>query len=324
MISINAPGQGSQKPGMLTDWVGLPGAVDRLEQWSAASGLDLLTLGTTASQEAIRDTAVTQPLVVAAALLAAAEMRRRDLLDDPLSAATPRRDDVVVAGHSIGELAALALAGVISSGDAIRLAAIRGRAMARACAAEPTSMVAVLGGKEPDVRLAFASAGLYPANVNGTGQIVGAGPIEACHDLVSNPPARTKVRALEVAGAFHTPYMDSAVDEFAQAAAVTDVNDPYCIVLSNADGTAVTSGREALDRIVTQITSPVRWDLCMQTQLKLGVDTFVELPPAGALTGIAKRDMRGIERIAVAHPDDLDMIAAVAPAAASARSFQRV
>lgn len=324
MLSINAPGQGSQKPGMLSAWLELPGAVNRLERWSAASGLDLISLGTMASQDEIRDTAVTQPLVVAAALLAAGEMRRRNMLDEHSADSAHYRDDVVVAGHSIGELAALAIAGVIDDDDAVRLAAVRGAAMARACAEEATAMVAVLGGKEADVRQAFENAGLYPSNINGTGQIVGAGTIEACHELVANPPARAKVRVLEVAGAFHTPYMASAVDEFSESAAVTAVNDPHCLLLSNADGSVITDGREALDRIASQITSPVRWDLCMQKQLALGVTTFVELPPSGALTGIAKRDMRGVDRVAVSSPDELDSIVEFAPSAASARSYQRV
>lgn len=320
VLSINAPGQGSQKPGMLTAWLELPGARDRLEQWSVAAGMDLVQLGTTAPQEVIRDTAVTQPLVVAAALLAAEEMRRREMLDDPTYGAAPLREDLVVAGHSIGELAALSLAGVLATEDAVRLAAIRGSAMARACAEEQTSMVAVLGGKEPDVRLAFENVGLVPANINGNGQIVGAGPIEACAELVANPPRRAKARALEVAGAFHTPYMASAVEEFATAAAGTEVRDPYCTLLSNADGAVVTSGREALDRVVSQITSPVRWDMCMQTQLLLGVETFVELPPSGALAGIAKRDMRGVARIAVGEPSELETVSEIAPDTALARA----
>ena len=292
---------------MLADWLELPGARARLEQWSAASGLDLVALGTTATKDEIRDTAVTQPLVVAAALLAAAELRSRGLLPETDGDTTDgRHRDTVVAGHSIGELAALAMAGVISDDDAVLLAAIRGSAMAKACADNDTSMVAVLGGREEEVREAIAAAGLFPANINANGQIVAAGEASACEALSDNPPSRAKVRQLEVAGAFHTPFMEPAVEEFATAAAGVEVRDPECTLLSNSDGHSVTSGLEALDRVVSQVTSPVRWDLCAQTQTDLGVTAFIELPPSGTLAGIAKRQMRGTDRLAMGVPEDLD------------------
>ena len=303
---------------MLADWLERPGARARLEQWSAASGLDLVTLGTTASKDEIRDTAVTQPLVVAAALLAAAELRDRGLLPEAeVSPADDRHRDTVVAGHSIGELAALAMAGVISDDDAVLLAAIRGSAMAKACADHDTSMVAVLGGRENEVRTAIADAGLYPANINASGQIVAAGDAAACAALSENPPTRAKVRQLEVAGAFHTPFMQSAVEEFATVAAAVTVSDPECTLLSNVDGQAVSSGHEALDRVVSQVTSPVRWDLCSQTQTELGVSAFIELPPSGALAGIAKRQMRGVDRLAMQGPDDLDSANSLAMSASA-------
>lgn len=300
---------------MLACWLESPAARVRLEDWSEVSGLDLVALGTTATQDEIRDTAVTQPLVVAAELLAAAELRERGFLPEYGEEPAEAHRETVVAGHSIGELAALAMAGVIDDSSAIRLAAVRGAAMARACAEHETSMVAVLGGREEDVRESIASAGLFAANVNASGQIVAAGDAENCAAFAANPPARAKVRPLEVAGAFHTPFMASAVEEFATAAAGVAVHDPACTLLSNADGAVVTSGLEAVDRVVAQITSPVRWDLCGLTQLDLGVTAFVELPPAGALAGIAKRQMRDAERLAVAAPGDLDAVPGLAGAA---------
>lgn len=289
---------------MLAPWLELPGAADRVADWSAASGLDLGRLGTTASLQEITDTSVTQPLVVAAALLGAAELRRRGELPT----------DTVVAGHSVGELAALAVAGVLSESDAVRLAAVRGAAMSRACAERPTGMIAVLGGREADVLLSLDNAGLAPANRNGAGQIVAAGPLEACDALEQNPPTRARLRRLEVAGAFHTHHMASAVDEVARLTADLEVAAPSLTLLSNADGTVVTSGREALDRVVAQITNPVRWDLCTQTMLKLGVDSLVELPPSGALLGIAKRDMREATRVGITVPEDLDLAIESVPA----------
>ena len=283
---------------MLAPWLELPGATGRLAEWSASSGLHLERLGTTATLQEITDTSVTQPLVVAASLLGAAELRRRG--EVPV--------DTIVAGHSIGEIAALAVAGVISDADALRLASARGAAMSRACADRPTGMIAVLGGVEADVLLALDNAGLAPANRNGAGQIVAAGPLEACDALEQNPPDRARLRRLEVAGAFHTEHMRSAVEEFRELADATDVNDPELTLLSNADGVVVTSGRDALNRVVNQITNPVRWDLCTQTMLKLGVDMFVELPPSGALVGLAKRMMRDVPRHGITTLEDLGLV----------------
>ncbi len=289
---------------MLAPWLELPGAQSRLDAWSASSGLDLERLGTTATLQDITDTAVTQPLVVASALLGAAELRRRGHLPA----------DTIVAGHSIGEVSALAIAGVISESDALRLASVRGSAMSRACADRPTGMIAVLGGVEADVLLALENAGLTPANRNGAGQIVAAGPLEACDALEQNPPSRARLRRLEVAGAFHTEYMASAVEDVRALAGTIEVRDPELTLLSNADGMAVTSGRQALDQVISQITSPVRWDLCTQTMLKRGVDTFVELPPSGALVGLAKRMMRGVPRYGLTTPEDLDQTLESVPA----------
>lgn len=281
---------------MLAPWLELPGAAARLDEWSAASGLDLERLGTTATLQDITDTAVTQPLVVASALLGAAELRRRGQVPS----------DTVVAGHSIGEVSALAIAGVLSEADALRLAAVRGAAMSRACADRPTGMIAVLGGLEADVLLALDNAGLTPANRNSTGQIVAAGPLEACDALEQNPPNRARLRRLEVAGAFHTEHMAPAVEEVRELTDTMEVRDPELTLLSNADGNVVTSGRDALDRVVAQITNPVRWDLCTQTMLKLGADAFVELPPSGALVGLAKRTMREVSRHGVTTPEDFE------------------
>ncbi|WP_291081095.1 ACP S-malonyltransferase [Dietzia sp. UBA5065] len=308
MLCLTAPGQGSQKAGMLVPWLELPGASDRLDEWSAASGLDLERLGTTATLQEITDTAVTQPLVVASALLGAAELRRRGEVPS----------DSIIAGHSIGEVAALAIAGVISESDALRLASVRGAAMSRACADRPTGMIAVLGGVEADVLLALENAGLEPANRNGAGQIVAAGPLEACDALEQNPPSRARLRRLEVAGAFHTRHMAPAVDEVRALANTLEVRDPGLTLVSNADGMVVGSGRDAVDRVVSQITHPVRWDLCTQTMVKRGVDAFVELPPSGALVGLAKRMMRDVPRHGVTTPEDLDAALESVPALSGA------
>ncbi|MEV6098644.1 ACP S-malonyltransferase [Nocardia sp. NPDC051981] len=298
MIALLAPGQGSQTPGMLTPWLELPGAADRIALWSKASGLDLLRLGTTATADEIVDTAVTQPLVVAAALMAFAEIPQ-----DSLPA------DTVVAGHSVGEFAAAAVAGVISADDAVVLAAIRGAEMAKACALEPTGMSAVLGGDEAEVLARLDDLGLIPANRNAVGQIVAAGKLEALEALAANPPEKARVRALPVAGAFHTAFMAPAQDAVAEAIAKIAPSAPVWTLLSNFDGQPVSSGQDAVDKLAAQVTRPVRWDLCTETIRAAGVSAVAELPPAGTLVGIAKRELKGTPNLALKTPADLPALA---------------
>ena len=297
MIALLAPGQGSQTPGMLAEWLNLPGAADRIGRWSQISGLDLALLGTTATAEEITDTAVTQPLVVATTLLAHAALAERGL---------PAADATVVAGHSVGEIAAYAIAGVITGDDAVKLAAVRGTEMARACAAEPTGMSAVLGGDEDEVLARLEALELIPANRNAAGQIVAAGALTALEKLAEDPPAKARVRQLATAGAFHTHYMSSALAGYAAAAAAVAASDPTTTLLSNFDGRPVASAADAMDKLVAQLTRPVRWDLCNDTIRELNATAIVEFPPAGALTGIAKRELRGVPTHAVKTPADLD------------------
>lgn len=285
---------------MLSPWLELAGAADQLALWSKASGLDLVRLGTTASTEEITDTAVTQPLVVAATLLAHQELTKRGLLSDA---------ELVVAGHSVGEIAAYAIAGVIAADDAVALAATRGAEMAKACALEPTGMSAVLGGDEGEVLARLEQLDLFPANRNAAGQIVAAGSLSALEKLAEDPPEKARVRALGVAGAFHTKYMASALDGYAAAAAAVQTSEPTAKLLSNRDGKPVASASAAMEALVAQLTQPVRWDLCTATLRDLEVTAAVEFPPAGTLTGIAKRELRGITARAVKSPADLDALA---------------
>lgn len=300
MIALLAPGQGSQTEGMLSPWLELAGAADQLALWSKASGLDLVRLGTTASTDEITDTAVTQPLVVAATLLAHQELTKRGLLAG---------EDLVVAGHSVGEIAAYAIAGVMAADDAVALAATRGAEMAKACAVEPTGMSAVLGGDEAEILARLEQLDLFPANRNAAGQIVAAGSLDALEKLAEDPPAKARVRALGVAGAFHTKYMASALDGYAAAAAAVQTSEPTATLLSNRDGKPVASAAAAMEALVAQLTRPVRWDLCTATLRELEVAAAVEFPPAGTLTGIAKRELRGVTARAVKSPADLDALA---------------
>lgn len=293
VLAIVAPGQGAQTPGFLSPWLTDSGYASDLARLSEVAGLDLAQVGTEADADAIRDTAVAQPLLVAAGVLAA----QRLLGDGP--------EPGVVAGHSVGELTAAAVTGVIAPEQAMLLVAERGRAMAEAAAATPTSMTAVIGGKPDEVLAAIERHGLTPANNNGPGQIVAAGTVEQLAALAADPPPRARLIPLSVAGAFHTVHMEPAVTRLAAVAAELEPKDPRTRLLSNADGAAVTDGREALDRLVRQVAAPVRWDLCLTALADLGVTGLLELPPAGTLTGIAKRNLKGVELYALNTPDQL-------------------
>jgi len=294
VLAVLSPGQGSQKPGFLTPWLDLPGTEARLRWWSALAGVDLVHLGTAADADEIKDTARTQPLLVAAALLAAEHL--------------PMQDVTLTAGHSVGELGATSLAGVLTPEAAVTLAAVRGRAMAAACALESTGMAALLGGDPGEVLAMVEKHGLHPANRNGAGQVVAAGSLGGLEKLAAEPPARARVRQLQVAGAFHTPYMAPAEATLAAVAAGITPADPTTILLSNLDGAAVNHGREMVQRLIRQVTAPVRWDLCLRTLADLGVTGVIELPPAGTLAGLVKRELKGEaapEIVTLNTPDDL-------------------
>ncbi len=298
MLAVVAPGQGAQTPGFLSPWLELPSFAARLSWLSAVSGMDLAFYGTEADAETIRDTAVAQPLLVAAGLVAALE-----LFPSPSEAF---RKIGVTAGHSVGEITAAAGTNVISVEAAMVLVRERGKAMAAASAVRPTSMSAIVGGDPDEVMAAIAKHGLTAANNNGSGQIVAGGTVEQLADLAADAPARTRVIALSVAGAFHTVHMEPAVDHMAKLARAVSTKDPRTRLLSNADGQVVHSGAEYLARIVHQIANPVRWDLCLETMRELGVTGLLELPPAGTLTGIAKRNLKGVELFSLNTPDQLD------------------
>ncbi|MGI5355022.1 ACP S-malonyltransferase [Streptomyces sp. CA-252508] len=293
MLVLVAPGQGAQTPGFLTPWLDLPGASDRVAAWSDAIGLDLVHYGTKADADAIRDTSVAQPLLVAAGLLSAAA----------LGDVTPQ----AVAGHSVGEITAAAFAGVLDDTAALRFVRTRGLAMAEAAAVTETGMSALLGG-EPEVTVPhLEKLGLTPANVNGAGQIVAAGTMEQLAALEANPPEGVRrVVALKVAGAFHTHHMAPAVDALQEAADGLTVADPTVTYVSNKDGRTVATGAEVVARLVGQVANPVRWDLCMETFQQLGATALVEVCPGGTLTGIAKRALKGVTTVALKTPDDLD------------------
>jgi [acyl-carrier-protein] S-malonyltransferase len=298
VLVIVAPGQGAQSPGFLEPWLEDPVFENRLHWLSAVAGLDLAHYGTKADADTIRDTAIAQPLLVASSMLAAL-------------AVFPHPGDAfdkmgAMAGHSVGEIAAAVGAGVISAEQAMVLVRERGKAMASAAAMTATSMTAVLGGDRDEVLAKLADHGLTAANDNGPGQIVAAGTVEELAALAADPPAKSRLVPLSVAGAFHTRHMEPAVQTLAGYARSITTHDPRSRLISNRDGQIVHDGRDVLRRIVQQVNAPVRWDLCMQTMADLQVTGILEMTPAGTLTGIAKRALKGVETFALKTPDQLD------------------
>lgn len=306
MLVIVAPGQGAQRPGMLGGWLDDPAAATEVAAWSELTGLDLVTLGTTADAGTVQDTAHAQPLLVTLGLLSATALATRMQL--------PREQlGDVLAGHSVGELTAAALAGVVTDDEAVQLVAFRGAAMARAAADSPGGMSAVLGGDPVTVSERLVELGLTPANVNAAGQVVAAGPLHLLEQLSAHPPAGARVRPLPVAGAFHTGQMATAavaLTEVARQIAPAAPSAPSAPVVANADGMAYVDGPSLLSTIVGQVAAPVRWDACQRTFAALGVTGLLELAPGGTLTGLARRELPAVATFAVKSPGDLDAAAA--------------
>ncbi len=298
MLVIVAPGQGAQTPGFLTPWLEDPVFASRFDWLSTVAGIDLPHYGTQADAETIRDTKVAQPLLVATGLVAAL-----DLFPHPADAFARIG---AVAGHSVGELTAAAGARAITAEQAMVLVRERGNAMAAAAATTATGMTAVLGGDRDEVLAAIEAQGLTAANDNGPGQVVAAGTMEQLAAFAEAPPAKARLMPLSVAGAFHTHHMSPAVDRLGRLAQSVSTHDPRTPLISNRDGQVVHDGREVLRRMVGQIANPVRWDLCLETMTDLGVTGILEMPPAGTLTGIAKRALKGVETFALKTPDQLD------------------
>jgi len=291
VLAIIAPGQGSQTPGMFNSWVNNPVFHELLSKWSMRIDLDLIRLGTTADADEIKDTAKAQPLIVAASLLGAHALGIKNFS--------------FTSGHSVGELAAAAISGAISDEDALRLVRARGLEMAKAATLSPAGMSAVLGGDREIVLKRLNELQLVAANDNGGGQIVAAGDLAALASLSENPPEGARVRALAVAGAFHTAFMAPAVEPLRARAATISTSPTTISVISNKDGEVVTDGAQVLTRIVNQIANPVRWDLCMEAMKKLGITGVIELPPAGTLVGLLKRGAPEIETFALKSADDV-------------------
>lgn len=292
---------------MLNAWLEIDGVADLLGSLSEVAGIDLVALGTTADAETIKDTSNAQPLIVATSLVS------HRVLGNALATIDidPHSVFDLIGGHSVGEYAATAISGVLTDHDAIALVATRGRAMAQAAAQTPTGMVAVVGGDPDEVEAALIRHGLQGANYNGAGQLVAAGPLDGIEALQMDAPTRSRVIPLQVAGAFHTHYMESALSAVGEAAGRLNPATSTLEQLTNRDGSTTRDGQKILETLVSQITHPVRWDACQQTISQRAEEAgspavTVELAPGGVLTGLARRTIKPGTHVAIKSPGDLD------------------
>jgi len=297
LIALTCPGQGAQTPGFLSPWLELESFKQEIEKYSAILEMDLVHFGTKADAETIKDTKIAQPLIVAASMASHAELVQA-LKDDSLFAG--------VAGHSVGEIAAANIAGVLDTEAALKFVKARGEQMAQAATLEASSMAAVVGGEQEIVLDHLSNLGLFAANYNGKGQIVAAGSFAKIQELLASPPPGTRVVGLAVAGAFHTAFMETAKVELGSLASSIRTENPKLLIWSNSDGARVDSGDKFLELLINQVSNPVRWDLTMDSMVSDGVSAVIELLPGGTLTGIAKRAMPGVATLALKSPEDLE------------------
>jgi [acyl-carrier-protein] S-malonyltransferase len=297
LIALTCPGQGAQTPGFLAPWLELESFKTEIEKYSAILEMDLVHFGTEADADQIKDTKIAQPLIVAASMASHAALIGA-LQDESLFEG--------VAGHSVGEIAAANIAGVLDTEAALKFVKARGEQMARAASLDASSMAAVVGGEQDVVIDHLSNLGLFAANYNGKGQIVAAGSSSKIQDLTSSPPAGTRVVGLAVAGAFHTSFMETAKVELGSLASSIRTKNPKLLLWSNSNGARVDSGDKFLDLLINQVSKPVRWDKTMDSMFSDGVSAVIELLPGGTLTGIAKRAMPGVATLALKSPEDLE------------------
>jgi [acyl-carrier-protein] S-malonyltransferase len=281
----------------LAPWLELESFKQEIEKYSAILEMDLIHFGTEADAETIKDTKIAQPLIVAASMASCAVLVEA-LKDDSVF--------VGVAGHSVGEIAAANIAGVLDTEAALKFVKARGEQMARAATLESSSMAAVVGGEQEIVLDHLANLGLFAANYNGKGQIVAAGSSAKIQELIDSPAPGTRVVGLAVAGAFHTSFMETAKVPLSSLASSIRAENPKLLIWSNSDGARVDSGDKFLELLINQVSNPVRWDLTMDSMVSDGVSAVIELLPGGTLTGIAKRAMPGVATLALRSPEDLE------------------
>ena len=300
-IALVFPGQGSQGTGMLVSDA-ISGDLDRLiDAGEALSGLPLRALASSGSPQQLANTRVAQPLLYLAGWAAG----RRALEQGVVPGA--------VAGHSLGEYAALAVAGVFSVEAGLELVVERSTLMAEAAENVPGGMLAVLGLDVPTLHAAIDDLdGVWIANDNCPGQVVVSGTADGlAHAAIALSEAGARrIVPLAVAGPFHTPLMQPAADRFAEVLQQASFSDASVPVFQNTDPTPSVAAREIRKRLETQIVSPVRWTETMAALRAAGVSILLECGPGAVLTGLARR-FEGLEAFAMEQTDVRELVAEV-------------
>ena len=276
------PGQGAQFVGMGKDlYENNPVAKEMFDKANEILGFNITDLMFNGTDEDLRQTKVTQPAIFLHSVILAKTMGD-DFNPD------------MVAGHSLGEFSALVAAGALSFEDGLRLVSARAQAMQKACEKTPSTMAAVLALPDAKVEELCASVTegvVVPANYNCPGQIVISGSIEgvdaACAKMLEAGAKRAL--KLKVGGAFHSPLMEPARAELADAIAHTDFHAPKCPVYQNVNAEPQTDPETIKKNLIAQLTAPVRWTQTIQNMIAAGADTFVEVGPGAVLQGLVKK-----------------------------------
>ena len=298
-IAFCFPGQGSLEAGMGREIaLAVPEAMEVYRRGSEASGLDLMHLCFEAPEEELVSTDVQQPALVATSLAVLEALR-----------ADGYKPDVVV-GHSVGEFAALAAAGALSTDDAIALVRQRGLAMADAARENPGSMAAILGLEDEVVeRLCARIANVWPANYNCPGQIVISGQslsVDACCEEAQREGARRTVK-LRVSGAFHSPLVARAAEHLRPALDRAKFHDPIAPFMSTVTA-KIEPAQKMAALLVDQLTAPVKFTQAARELMRQGVKVFVEVGPGNVLTGLLKRIDRSVKAIPVGDLASLEKL----------------
>ena len=276
------PGQGAQFVGMGKDlYENNPTAKEMFDKANEILGFNITDLMFNGTDEDLRQTKVTQPAIFLHSVILAKTMGD-DFNPD------------MVAGHSLGEFSSLVAAGALSFEDGLRLVSARAQAMQKACEKTPSTMAAVLALPDAKVEELCASVTegvVVPANYNCPGQIVISGSIEgvdaACAKMLEAGAKRAL--KLKVGGAFHSPLMEPARAELADAIAHTNFHAPKCPVYQNVNAEPQTDPETIKQNLIAQLTAPVRWTQTVQNMVAAGADTFVEVGPGAVLLGLVKK-----------------------------------
>lgn len=296
MLAIIAPGQGSQSQKMLESWLIDEDTKNFVNNISQTLNYDFTHYGIFAGQDEINQTQNTQPLLVLNSLISF----------DKLNLDPQKLKKVIFAGHSVGEIVSYCLSGIISKSEALEISILRGKAMSNNLDSQnQTGMAAIIGELDNHITNLIESFDLQIANKNSSQQTVVGGLLDNINNLIDSKPNGIRIIKLSVSAAFHTNFMNKASEIFQSGLEKFNFKDPLNQIISNFDGLELKNGDLAKQRLIGQLTSSVRWDLCQKKFVEMGVTGILELSPGGVLAGISKRENPNIETFAIKTPEDI-------------------